>query len=162
MEDRPIEVSTDHPCLLGLLTRRLATARAEDTATLAAAALDALLRDAAFDRCCLPRYLALAPARAAREIQIPIAQRGGIETRVLVWPVGAADGQHPHASGWTVFVPVAGQLIAVDETGDGTTAGPLRPRTPAVLRPEHGLRHRLRNREPRPAVTIHVSGPRAS
>ena len=162
MEERPIEVSTDHQCLLGLLTRRLASARAEDTATLAAAALDALLRDGAFDRCCVPRYLALAPERAEREIQIPIAERGGIETRVLVWPVGAADGAHPHSRGWTVFVPVTGQLIAFDKDGDGTAAGPLRPRTPAVLRPEDGLRHRLRNREQRPALTIHVSGPRAS
>jgi hypothetical protein len=161
MEQRPIEVATDHPCLLGLLTRRLASSGTEDTAALAAAALEALLRDGAFDRCCLPRYMSLAPARGEREIQIPIAERGGIETRVLVWPAGSADGRHPHTSGWTVFVPVSGQLIAEDACGDGTTAGPLRARTPAVLRPEDGLKHRLFNRESRPAVTIHVSGPRA-
>ena len=160
MEERPIEASTDHDCLLGMLTRHLASARADDTAALAAAALDALLRDGVFDRCCLPRYLSLAPDQAERETQIPIARSGGIETRVLVWPAGAGDGRHPHTSGWTVFVAVTGQLVATDETGDGTTAGPLRARTPVVLRPEDGLRHRLRNRERQPAVTIHVSGPR--
>lgn len=161
MEQRPIEIPTDHPCLLGLLTRRLASADAQDRAALAAAALDAMLRDGAFDRCCLPRYMALAPSRGDREVQIPVAARDGIETRVLVWPAGAGDADHPHTSGWTVFVPVTGQLVAVDEApGDGRSAGPLRARTAAVLRPEDGLRHRLRNNEHDVAVTIHVSGPR--
>ena len=162
MEERPIEVSTDHPCMLGLLTRRLAEARGEDAPGLAAAALDALLRRGTFDRCCLPRYVALAPERGEREVQIPIADREGIETRVLVWPPGSQDGRHPHTAGWTVFVPVTGQLVAVDEApGEGTSVGPLRARTPAVLRPEDGLRHRLRNAEEQVAVTIHISGPRS-
>ena len=162
MEQKPIEMSTDHPCLLGLLTRRLAVAQAQDQAALAAAALDAMLRDGAFDRCCLPKYLALAPERGEREVQIPVAARDGIETRVLVWPAGAGDGDHPHTSGWTVFIPVTGQLVAVDEApNDGRTAGPLRARTAAVLRPEDGVRHRLRNNEDAVAVTIHVSGPRS-
>ena len=161
MEERPIEVSTDHQCVLGVLTRRLAKADADDVAALAADALEALLREGSFDRCCVPRYLALAPAEAKREVQIPIATRDGIETRVLVWPVGASDGRHPHASGWTAFIPVAGQLVALDEAaGQGSAAGPLRARQAVVLRPEDGIRHRLRNNEREVALTIHVSGPR--
>jgi Cysteine dioxygenase type I len=162
VEQRPIEVQTDHPCLLGLLTRRLANARADDTAALAADALEALLRDGTFDRCCLPRYVSLAPKRGDREVQIPIASRGGIETRVLVWPPGAGDGTHPHSDGWTVFAPAAGHLVAVDTApGDGTAIGPVRARKAALLRPEDAVRHRLRNAEDEVAVTIHVSGPRA-
>ena len=162
MEERPIEVSTDHQCVLGVLTRRLASAESREAATLAGDALEALLRAGTFDRCCLPRYLALAPARSAREVQIPIARYGDIDTRVLVWPTGAADSTHPHASGWTTFIPVTGQLVAVDEApGDGTIAGPLRPRKAVVLRPEERLRHRVRNAEANVAVSIHVSGPRA-
>jgi hypothetical protein len=161
VEQRPIEVQTDHPCLLGLLTRRLANARADDTAALAADALEALLREGTFDRCCLPRYEKLAPKRGEREIQIPIASRGGIETRVLVWPAGSGDGTHPHSDGWTVYAPVAGHLIAVDEApGDGTAAGPVRVRKAALLRPEDAIKHRLRNAEDDVAVTVHISGPR--
>ena len=161
MEERPIEVETDHTHLLGILTRRLANARADDTAALAADALEALLREGTFDRCCLPHYKSLAPKRGEREIQIPIASRGGIETRVLVWPPGAADRPHPHSAGWTVFAPVTGHLIAVDETSsDGTAVGPVRARRAAVLRPEEAIRHRLRNAEDDVAVTVHISGPR--
>lgn len=160
VEERPIEVATDHPCLLGILTRRLAAAPPGDGAVLAAAALAELLREGAFDRCCLPRYVALAPERGARERQIPIASCGGIETRVLVWPAGSGDGAHPHTTGWTVFAPVAGQLVALDRTpADGRIAGPLRARTPTVLRPEDRVSHRLRNLEDQVAVTIHISGP---
>ena len=162
MEERSIEVETDHAHLLGILTRRLAGARADDTAALAAAALEALLREGTFDRCCVPHYKSLAPRRGEREIQIPIASRGGIETRVLVWPAGAGDGTHPHSDGWTVFAPVTGQLIAVDEApGDGTAVGPVRPRQAALLRPEDAIKHRLRNVENEVAVTVHISGPRS-
>jgi hypothetical protein len=161
MEERPIEVETDHTHLLDILTRRLASARADDTAALAADALEALLREGTFDRCCLPRYKSLAPKRGEREIQIPIASRGGIETRVLVWPPGAGDGAHPHSDGWTVFAPVTGQLVAVDEApGDGTAVGPVRARKAALLRREDAIRHRLRNAEDDVAVTVHISGPR--
>jgi hypothetical protein len=160
VKERPIEVETDHVHLLGILTRRLASARADDTAALAADALEALLREGTFDRCCLPRYKSLAPKRGEREIQIPIASRGGIETRVLVWPAGAGDGTHPHSDGWTVFAPVTGQLIAVDEApGDGTVVGPVRARKAALLRPEDAIKHRLRNAEDDVAVTVHISGP---
>jgi hypothetical protein len=159
MDERPIEVATDHPCLLAVLTRRLAESRDADRPTLAAAALGAMLRSGQFDRCCLRHYLALAPERGGREIQIPIAVRDDIETRVLVWPVGSKDGMHPHVDGWTVFVPVTGDLVSVEQpAGEPITVGPLELRNPQVLRPEDSVRHRLRNQADDVAVTIHVSG----
>ena len=159
MEDQPIEVSTDHTCVLAVLTRRLAASDDADKPALAAAAIDAILRDGSFDRCCLPHYIALAPERGGREIQIPIAVEGDIETRVLVWPIGSKDGMHPHIDGWTVFVPVTGQLVSVEQpAGEAVTAGPLELRRPQVLRPEERIRHRLRNQADDVAVTIHLSG----
>ena len=111
------------------------------------------------DRCCLPRYVALAPERGGREIQIPIATAGDIATRVLVWPIGSKDGMHPHVDGWTVFVPVAGELVSVEQpAGENVTVGTLDPRRPQVLRPEDAVRHRLRNNGEDVAVTIHISG----
>lgn len=159
MDEDPIEVATGHHCLLALLTRRLAQSRDADRPSLAAAALDAMLRSGRFDRCCLPHYVALAPERGGREIQIPILADGDIETRVLVWPIGSKDGMHPHADGWTVFVPVCGTLVCVEQpAGAALTVGTLDLRRPAVLRPEDPLRHRLRNPSESVAVTIHISG----
>jgi hypothetical protein len=159
MEERPIEVPTDHTCMLAMLTRQLASSGDVDRPALAAAAVDAMLRDGGFDRCCLPHYLALAPERGGREIQIPIATVGDIATRVLVWPIGSKDGMHPHIDGWTVFVPVTGELVSVEQpAGEPVTAGPLELRRPQILRPEERVRHRLRNQADDVAVTIHVSG----
>lgn len=158
MDDRPIEVSTDHVCVLGTLTRRLAESRDLDRPALAAAALDALLRGGAFERCCLPHYLALAPRSGAREVQVPVASEADVSTRVIVWPVGSGDVAHPHARGWTVFVPVVGRLVAVDEHADATAVSTLEPRRPMVLRSDDPMRHRLRNRAATPALTVHVSG----
>ena len=161
MEERPIEVRTDHACVLAALTRQLASSGDGDMPSLAAAAVDAMLRDGGFDRCCLPRYVGLAPERGGREIQIPIATARDVETRVLVWPLGSKDGMHPHVDGWTVFVPVTGELVSVEQpAGEGTTAGMLELRRPQVLRPEDAIRHRLRNQGDEVAVTIHISGTR--
>lgn len=160
MEEPPIEVRTDHRCVLATLTRHLSSSDDGDMPSLAAAALDAMLRDGGFDRCCLPRYVALAPKRGGREIQIPIATAGSIATRVLVWPIGSRDGMHPHVDGWTVFVPVTGELVSVEQpTGEAATIGTLELRRPQVLRPEDSVRHRLRNPGDGAAVTIHISGP---
>src|ERR1700704_755283 len=115
MEESPIEVRTDHTCVLAMLTRQLASSADADMPSLAAAAVDAMLRDGGFDRCCLPRYVALAPQRGGREVQIPIATERDIATRVLVWPIGSKDGMHPHTTGWTVFVPVTGDLVSVEQ-----------------------------------------------
>ena len=159
MDERPIEVATDHTCLLALLTRRLSRSDDADRASLAAATVTGMLRARTFDRCCLPHYVALAPERGGREIQIPIAVEGDIATRVLVWPIGSKDGMHPHIDGWTVFVPVTGELVSVEQpAGEPVVVGTLEPRVPEILRPEDAIRHRLRNQAEDVAVTIHISG----
>ena len=160
MNEQPIEVSTDHTCVLAVLTRRLAQSGDTDRASLAAAAVRAMLRaDTTFDRCCLPHYIALAPERGGREIQIPISVEGDIATRVLVWSIGSKDGMHPHVDGWTVFVPVTGQLVSVEQpAGEPLVVGTLDLREPQILRPEDAVKHRLRNQADEVAVTIHVSG----
>ncbi|HYK98608.1 MAG TPA: hypothetical protein VEU77_09505 [Candidatus Acidoferrales bacterium] len=158
MEERPIEALTDHRCVLGLLTRQLASAGATDRAVLAADALARLLDSGGFDACCLPRYLTLAPERFAREIQIPIAVEGDVETRVIVWPIGARDGKHPHTDGWTVFVPVTGALVTLEQVGDDESVADLVPRVPVVLRPDEHLRHLVRNIGDGRALSVHISG----
>jgi hypothetical protein len=161
MEERPIEVQTDHRCVLATLTQRLAASSDADKAALAASAIERLLRDGGFDGCCLPHYVELAPERGGREIQIPIATVGDIATRVLVWPIGSKDGMHPHVDGWTVFVPVTGELVSVEQpAGAPMKTAPLELRRPQILRPEGAVRHRLRNRANDVAVTIHVAGTR--
>ena len=158
MEERPIEARTDHGCDLDVLTRRLAAAEAGDRADLAADAVVRMLDAGRFDACCLPRYLALAPERSPREVQIPIGCAGEIQTRVIVWPVGSRDGQHPHADGWTVFVPVCGKLVTLTADGAGETVADLLLRDPVVLRPEDAVTHLVRNIGDSPAVSIHISG----
>ena len=158
MAERPIEARTDHRCVLGLLTRQLASADGADRAALAADALARLLDGDRFDACCLPRYLGLAPEQFEREIQIPIAIEGDVETRVIVWPIGARDGKHPHTDGWTVFVPVTGALVTLEQTGNEESVADLVPRVPVVLRPEADLRHLVRNIGNGLALSVHVSG----
>jgi len=160
VDERPLEARTDHRCILGELTRRLARADgASDRARLAAEALDRMLADGEFDRCCVPRYLALAPERHPREVQIPIAREADVETRVVVWPVGARDFEHPHVDGWTVFIPARGELATVEKAaGASRTASLLAPREPVVLRPEEPIRHLVRNIGEEPALTVHISG----
>jgi hypothetical protein len=154
-----IEVPTEHTCVLGSLTERLAAARDDDLPGLASYAVERLLRTGTFDRCCGPRYLALAPERGAREVQIPVVDEGPIRTRVIVWPVGARDGQHPHVGGWTVFVPVIGELVTVEQIAGGPPAiGPLPPREPVALREEDRVRHWIRNSGRSQALSIHISG----
>jgi hypothetical protein len=161
VEERPIEVQTDHRCVLAMLTRRVAASGGADMAALAASAIEGLLRDGTFDRCCLPHYVELAPERGGREIQIPIATVGDIATRVLVWPIGSKDGMHPHVDGWTVFVPVTGELVSVEQPAGGPVmTESLALRQPQILRPEDAVRHRLRNQAKDVAVTIHMAGPR--
>ena len=95
----------------------------------------------------------------SREVQIPIARAGDIETRVLVWPVGARDFEHPHTDGWTVFVPARGDLSTSERTAsEPRTASRLVERAPVMLRPEDGIRHLVRNTGSVTALSIHVSG----
>ena len=159
MDERAVEAHTDHRCVLGLLTHRLAEASDDDRSELAARALERMLDGGQFDDCCVPAYLALAPRENAREVQIPIAREGDIETRVIVWPVGARDFDHPHTNGWTTFVPVRGTLATVAKAaGEPRTASELAVRQPVVLRPEDGVRHLVRNIGPEPGLSVHISG----
>jgi len=157
--EQPVEAATDHRCALGELTRRLADSRASDRAGGAVAALTDLLIEGRFDSCCVPRYLALAPEEAEREVQVPIAVAADIETRVLLWPVGSRDFTHPHSDGWTVFVPVVGALTSIaSAAGDDPATETLPPRRPQLLRPEDHVRHRVQNQSKGVALSVHVSG----
>jgi hypothetical protein len=159
VEERATLAHTDHRCVIGMLVQRIATAKDTDRPSLVADALDRMLRSGQFDGCCVPRYLALAPAHAPREVQIPIEEADDVAARVIVWPVGARDVDHPHTEGWTVFVPVRGELATVERSdGDGLRVAALQPRQPVVLRPEDGIRHVVRNAGPAPALSVHVSG----
>lgn len=144
-----------------MLVRRLSDSTDDDRPSLAADALAAMLRSGQFDRCCVPRYLALAPERARREVQIPIDESADVAARVIVWPVGAGDAEHPHTDGWTVFVPVRGELASVARSaGEPITVERLATRVPLVLRPEDGVRHLMRNAGPAPALSVHLFGTR--
>lgn len=165
-ETEPIEVETDHFCLLASLTRELAEYaalgdRGEALARRAIVGLRELLDSGAFDACCLPAYLALAPKRFDREIQIPIAcaDAADLDTRVLLWPVGAEDGHHPHCDGWAAFVVAAGHL-AVDEVREGKRLPErkLDLRAPEVIQPEEDVSHHVHNRGDTVGLTIHIFG----
>lgn len=164
--DSPIEVSTDHRCMLGGLNDALCDEAAggvmgKSLAERARAALEDLLADDAFQRCCVPAYLALAPQRFDREIQLPIAcsDVARLDTRVLLWPVGAKDGQHPHCDGWATFVAVQGAL-----TTEEARAGVRQPeralmlRRPELLFPEQDVSHHIHNVGAEIGLTIHVFG----
>jgi hypothetical protein len=165
VEESPIEVHTDHQCLLGDLTACLAEeARSGRRGELLAErARTLLLRlDAAdFARCCVPAYLALAPEQFDREIQLPIASAdvAKLDTRVLLWPVGAADGQHPHCDGWAAVMAVNG-VLAASEQRDGARQ-PERELglcAPELIVPEDGVSHHIHNRGDEIGLTIHIFG----
>jgi hypothetical protein len=159
VRERPVEVHTDHLCVLAILARRLAESRDGDRAALAADAVDALLRAGQFDRCCVPRYLALAPERASSEIQIPIVREHDIATRVIVWPIGARDTAHEHAEGWAVFAPVRGSLESVaSHDGSPERVQTLVPRRPRILRSGDEVEHRIRNVGAQVGLSVHVFG----
>ena len=161
MSEHPVEVRTDHLCILAILARRLADNDDGDRAALAADAVAALLHAGHFDRCCVPRYLALAPDHGREEVQIPIATAGDIATRVIVWPVGSRDSAHAHHDGWTVFAPVRGALVSVANGSDGAPqATRLEPRRPRILRPENEVHHGLRNGGADVGLSVHVFGDR--
>jgi hypothetical protein len=162
----PIEVPVPHRCHLGELTDELAQhARSGDRgdrlAERARAGLERLLASGDFVKCCVPAYLAVAPQFFERELQVPIASAddAGLDTRVLLWPVGAKDGQHPHADGWAVFAAARGTL-AVHER----RAGERQPERevvvgePEVLTPRDGVTHHLHNRGDEIALSVHVFG----
>jgi hypothetical protein len=165
-EPAPIEIATDHRCLLGEMTDRLGERassglRGRSLAERAGDELAGLLVDVTFERCCLPAYLALAPKRFDREIQLPIAcaTPARLDTRVLLWPVGAKDGQHPHCDGWAAFMAVQGDLTA-DEVRHGKRqpARAIALRAPELLFPEQDVSHHIHNVGDEIGLTIHVFG----
>lgn len=164
--ESPIEKRTDHRCLLGELTDALCADAARGVtgkhlASRAHEALKSLLNGGVFQQCCLPAYLALAPQRFEREIQLPVAcsDVARLDTRVLLWPVGAKDGQHPHCDGWAVFVAVQGSLTTDEERG-----GARQPERalalcrPELLFPEQDVSHHIHNVGDEIGLTIHVFG----
>src|SRR5919204_1718476 len=111
-----VEVPTGHRCMLGAVAERVA--RVTDPAAAleeARRALDELLADREFDRCCVPHYVASAARDASEEVEIPVAERGPISVRVIVWPIGSRDVRHPHTDGWTVFSVARGHLTVTEE-----------------------------------------------
>jgi hypothetical protein len=165
MGDAAIELETDHRCLLAELTDRLATLaarhRGASLANHAASELDAVLVKGRFETCCLPRYLALAPKSFERELQVPVASAdvAELDTRVLLWPVGARDLDHPHVEGWTVFAAVRGDLV-LSEVREGERRPERRAalRRSEVLMPEEDVVHHVRNRGHEIGVSVHVFG----
>ena len=114
-----------------------------------------------FDKCCVPVYLAFAPKVFERELQIPVAsaEPAKLDARVLLWPIGARDAQHPHADGWAVFAAARGKL-AVHERRNGERqperAVPLCQ--PEVLTAAEGITHHIHNRGDDVAVSVHLFG----
>jgi len=164
--DEPLEIPVRHRCHLGELVDELAEhARAgeagEDLAERARAGLAELVRTEDFATCCVPKYLAVAPKVFEREFQVPVASAdsGKLDARVLLWPVGSKDAQHPHAEGWAVFTAVRGQL-AVHEKHDGERQ-PERAIVlcePEMLTSRDGITHHLHNRGEEVALSVHVFG----
>lgn len=161
-----IEIPTDHRCRLGALTDELASAaaRGERGSALAERArslLARLLSAREFDTCCVPKYLALAPREFPREVQLPVASsdHGRLDTRVLLWPIGAKDREHPHAEGWAVFASVRGRLtVSERRNGEGSPERQPSPRRPELLEPEDGVRHHVHNRGEDVGLSVHVFG----
>jgi hypothetical protein len=165
-ETKPIEVATEHRCMLGDLTDAFAAAASSGLRgkALAAKARDMLshvLDSGRFERCCLPAYLALAPVRFEREIQLPIAcaDEARLDTRVLLWPVGAKDGQHPHCDGWAAFMAVRGDLTTDEErAGKRMPERALTLGAAELLVPEQDVSHHIHNVGGDVGLTIHVFG----
>jgi hypothetical protein len=164
--DEPLEIPVRHRCRLGALVDQLAEharagVRGDELAERTRAGLVDLLSSEDFTSCCVPKYLAVAPKVFERELQVPVASAdpAKLDARVLLWPIGAKDAQHPHAEGWAVFAAVRGTL-AVHERHDGERQ-PERVvalREPEVLTPRDGITHHLHNRGNEVALTVHVFG----
>ena len=164
--ENPLEIPVRHRCHLGALVDRLAEhvragVRGEALAERARAGLVDLLSKEDFTACCVPEYLAVAPKIFERELQIPVASAdaAALDARVLLWPIGAKDAQHPHAVGWAVFAAVSGTL-AVHERHNGERQ-PERLmilREPEILTARDGITHHLHNRGDEVALSVHIFG----
>jgi hypothetical protein len=164
--NEPLEIPVQHRCHLGALVDQLAehARRGERGERLAARARDGLAKLLSaddFGTCCVPEYLAVAPKTFDRELQIPVAsaESAKLDARVLLWPVGAKDAQHPHADGWAVFAAVRGTL-AVHERHNGERQAErvVRLREPELLAATDGITHHLHNRGDDVALSVHLFG----
>jgi hypothetical protein len=96
-----------------------------------------------------------------REIQVPVAcdDTARLDTRVLLWPIGAKDGQHPHCDGWAAFMAVQGDLTTHEQRGSNRLAErPLSLAVPELLIPEQDVSHHIHNVGDEIGLTIHVFG----
>jgi len=162
----PLEIPVGHRCHLGDLVDELAECarggeRGDRLAERARSKLAELLRSRKFDRCCVPEYLAVAPKTFERELHIPVASAGpaSLDARVLLWPVGSKDAQHPHSEGWAVFAAVRGSLAAHDRhNGERQPERALRLGEPEVVHAGDGITHHLHNRGDAVALSVHLFG----
>jgi len=164
--DEALEIPVRHRCHLGDLVDELAehARRGEHGDRLARRARDSvaeLLSSGEFASCCVPEYLAVAPQVFERELQVPVAsaQPAKLEARVLLWPVGAKDAQHPHSDGWAVFAAVRGTL-AVHEwhNGERQPERVVALRDPEMLTAVDGITHHIHNRGDAVALSVHIFG----
>jgi hypothetical protein len=164
--DHPLEVSVRHRCHLGQLVDELAEharrgERGERLAERARHRLVELLSSQDFARCCVPEYLAVAPKVFERELQVPVASAdtAKLDARVLIWPVGAKDAQHPHADGWAVFAAVRGKLaIHERQNGERQAERAVRLGEPEVLHAADGITHHVHNCGDDVGLSVHVFG----
>jgi hypothetical protein len=162
----PLEIRTEHRCQLGTLTDELAQhardgERGEHLAERARSGLERLLRSGDFEKCCVPAYVATAPEVFERELQVPVASvdAAKLDTRVLLWPIGAKDAQHPHADGWAVFAAVRGSLAVHERrNGERQPEREIRVGQPEVLTAGDGITHHIHNRGDEVALSVHVFG----
>jgi hypothetical protein len=161
-----LEIPVPHRCHLGALVDELAEharqgVRGAPLADQARAGLAKLLAAKDFASCCVPKYLAVAPKVFDRELQVPVASadRARLDARVLLWPIGAKDAQHPHAEGWAVFAAVRGKL-AVHElhNGERRAERAIELCEPEVLTAGDGITHHIHNRGDEVALSVHVFG----
>jgi len=164
--DEPLEIPVRHRCHLGALVDQLAKRarageRADELAERDRIGLVDLLSSEDFTGCCVPNYLAAAPRVFERELQIPVAsaETAKLDARVLLWPIGAKDAQHPHAEGWAVFAAVRGALAVHErENGERRPERVVALRRPEVLTPRDGITHHLHNRGDEVALSVHIFG----
>ena len=144
-----------------LAERARAGERGDALAERARAGLVDLLSSGDFTGCCVPKYLAVAPEVFERELQIPVASAdpGKLDARVLLWPIGAKDAQHPHAEGWAVFAAVRGTLAVHErEKGERQPERVVALGEPELLTPRDGITHHLHNRGDEVALSVHIFG----
>jgi hypothetical protein len=161
-----LDIPVRHRCHLGALVDDLAghARRGEHGERLAARARDGLaklLSAEDFRTCCVPEYLAVAPKVFERELQVPVAsaEPARLDARVLLWPIGAKDAQHPHSDGWAVFAVVRGTLAVHERHNGERQAERVAPlREPEVLAATDGITHHLHNRGSEVALSVHVFG----